>query len=103
MASSYFDTDFISEYEIDEEWKEKFPIRHSLWVKVSSIVSPSKFWVTEVPLSSTKTGGYVNMRIREIEKSLGLLYHDMMPKAEPEGYIKDLKVDMLVACRPSYR
>ena len=42
-------------------------------------------------------------RVAAIEKSLQLLYNDVIPKLEPEGYIKDLKADTMVAVRPSYR
>ena len=108
MAAGSDSTFFSGEIDLNksfEELQEKYPTRPAILVKVASIVTPAKFWVYEVPLAQ-KTPASVETRldrVAAIEKSLQLLYNDVVPKLEPEGYIKDLKGDTMVAVRPSYR
>ena len=102
--STFFSSDVDAPNRSMQEWKLRFPTRPNVYVKVASIITPAKFWVYEVPLVKTTSQVETRLeRVADIEKSLKVLYNDVIPKAEPDGYIKDLKADTMVAVRPSYR
>lgn len=91
----------------DELWLKKYPPRAPMFVRISGIVNPGQYWVRELPMAK-QTGNEVPIdtghhQIFAFETKLGEMYNNAEPKINPANEIKNLKKDMLVAVRPSYR
>lgn len=88
-----------------DEWKRS--ARPPIVVLVGGVVSAGKFWVREVPMQQSSlselTMSSVHYKLNQLEKKLADLYSNQVPKLNPEGQVQNLKANMLVAVRPSYK
>lgn len=112
MANASFKTPQTSSFSIsnaldedsDENWTKKFPPKNAIVVRISGIVNPGQYWVRPLPMTKhtqIEPKG-LDAEIYRSEQALAQLYN-VAPKANPDGEIKILKPDSLVAVRPSYR
>ena len=93
--------------EVEDDWEKRFPVKPPIFVIVTGIISPGKYWVREVPMmrqiENQPHASSSHARVREIELKLAKLYGNEAPKINPDNQIKDLKPEILVAVRKSYR
>jgi len=89
------------------DWKRKHRIQPPHFVRVGGVISPSKFWVSDIPMLRSQkrkaSAGSPMAAVMDIERRLGESYNDKAPSLHPEGEVTKIKAGMLVAIRPSHR